>query len=401
MPSENFDKNYRLDDDLLDDAPGTGNDVPFNPNPITNPAGITPQANPSPAPAKSNEPKEGDDDILSRLNGIITGKPVEGGTEPQENDSLLDSILKQRGIDPNNIETVDENGKTQYVSFGELSREEQMDLMNGVMGNSGNNEEEDEDEPDDDEIDLINSIRNSRMSVEEFIEAIRQKAVSDYIQSNGGEREISVDDMTDDEIYVADFKNRVPDATVEDATQALENAKSNPDMYQRIVNGLRAGYKQQEEAYYQQKMMEDEQKVRAQQEKFENDIVDAINRNSEIKLGDLTFELEDDDKERIASAILDNDVSGNRYLARLLNDPDTLSEMVWYALQGKEAIDEMQRYYKRQITEKQAASYQKGYEDAKNGKGMSYVVQRPQQQRTKTQFHKIKTLDDLGEQYFD
>ena len=83
----------------------------------------------------------------------------------------------------------------------------------------------------------------------------------------------------------------VPDATVEDATQALENAKSNPDMYQRIVNGLRAGYKQQEEAYYQQKMMEDEQKVRAQQEKFENDIVDAINRNSEIKLGDLTFEL--------------------------------------------------------------------------------------------------------------
>ena len=174
---------------------------------LPNPAGIPPQVTPNPAPAKSNEPKEGDDDILSRLNGIITGKPVEGGVEPQENDSVLDSILKQKGIDPNNIETVDENGKTQYVSFSELSREEQMDLMNGVMGNSGN-DEEDEDEPDDDEIDLINSIRNSRMSVEEFIEAIRQKAVSDYIQSNGGEREISVDDMTDDEIYVADFKNR-------------------------------------------------------------------------------------------------------------------------------------------------------------------------------------------------
>lgn len=115
-----------------------------------------------------------------------------------------------------------------------------------------------------------------------------------------------------------------------------------------------------------------------------------------MKIGELTANLSNQDKEDIASFILDSSVSGRRYLQDALNDPETLFKMAWWITKGEDAIDQMQRYYRQQVMEKQTASYKKGYEDAKNGKNMSFVVQRSG--RPRNGGHKaIPSLADLDE----
>ena len=70
--------------------------------------------------------------------------------------------------------------------------------------------------------------------------------------------------------------------------------------------------------------------------------------------------------------------------------------MVWYATKGENAIDEMQRYYMNEINTRQKAAYQKGFEDAKNGKGMSYVVNRPARKgNQQPQFRSVARVEDI------
>ena len=68
-------------------------------------------------------------------------------------------------------------------------------------------------------------------------------------------------------------------------------------------------------------------------------IVDTIQNNNSIDLGDTSLELSEDDMNEIASFILDSDSAGVRYIAKALNDPKMLVEMAWWALKGHDALN--------------------------------------------------------------
>jgi hypothetical protein len=48
--------------------------------------------------------------------------------------------------------------------------------------------------------------------------------------------------------------------------------------------------------------------------------------------------LEDEDKQMLAYSILGQDQAGISNLAKAINDPTTLVKMMWFALNGEEAI---------------------------------------------------------------
>ena len=383
----------QIDDDLFDDSPvnasstqaavdnkNNGQMVSQNPVNAANPNAIQ-------AGGRSD-----DNDLLNRLNDG-TAASFGGNKGVSGDEDILSSYLRSFGIDPNNIQVDDENGNPSYSSFGELSRTEQLDLLHNLSG--GSDGSDNDYDLDDDEIDLINSIRRSKMSVEDFVSTIQNRAVQAYVNNGGGQQYYDIDQLSDDDLFISNYKNQVPDATEDEVVAALNAAKTNPQSYERMMNGLRDTYKKQEESFYQQKLRESEERTQRQQKEYESLIVDTLNGMSNMKLGDLDAQLSDDDKEDIASAILDSDATGTRYLVGLINDPETLSKMVWYALKGDEAINQMQRYYKNEINNRQQAAYQKGFEDAKNGRGMSYVVNKPKQNPSSGQFRDIPTLDDL------
>lgn len=71
--------------------------------------------------------------------------------------------------------------------------------------------------------------------------------------------------------------------------------------------------------------------------------------------------------------------------------------MAWYALHGQETFSQVADYYKKKITEASKYNYQKGYEDARNGRqpnsNKKSTVKKPTTKQTNKP--RVLTIDDL------
>jgi hypothetical protein len=310
--------------------------------------------------------------------------------EPEEEDIIV-SLLKDKGINPEAIKFENEAGEIEEKSFNELSREEQLQILNY-------DESDDDFGLAEDEVSLINELRASNLRADEYKKYIAQQAIQEYLDSNQEDTPVyEIDSIPDDELYLIDLKAKVPELTEEDASTELELAKQNEALYQKKVQGIRNEYKKKEELLAQQE--EEEQRLAAEKaaQEFEDTIVAAIQENDTIDLGESSLTLSEDDMNEIASFILDSDVAGVRHIAKALNDPKTLVGMVWYALKGQEAFSQITDYYKQKITEASKYNYNKGFEDAKGGKApnAAKTVVKKTAGSTAAPAKKVITIDDL------
>ena len=306
--------------------------------------------------------------------------------EPQySEEDLIGNLLKRQGIqDPDRIKFEGDDGIVKERSWDDLSYEEQLNIL------SSDNSSNPETDLDDNEIDIINAIRSSKLTPSEYIDAIKNQAINEYQQQNQGvapQPRYTVDDYTDDELFLYDMQARMPDITDDELTEALESAKQNESVYKKQVNGIRNEYKQLENNKIQQEQMIAQQQQQEQYNRYANEIINAIDSQGDIAG---TFELENEDKQMLAYAILGQDQAGISNLGKALNDPQTLVKMMWFALKGEEAIDSINEYYKDQISKARQKEKKKGLQDAKNGNSGSRVVTKPKQA------NKVyKTVDDL------
>ena len=188
------------------------------------------------------------------------------------------------------------------------------------------------------------------------MESHRRQAIQDYLDHLEDEPEYQVDGMTDDELFIADLKANVPELTDDEALEQLNLEKQNEALFNKKMSGMRASYQQREEAAIQQAQAEAEAQQKEMYEAYEDEILQAIQDNETIDLGESSLTLSEDDMNEIASFILDSDAAGVRYLAKAINDPQMLVQMSWFALKGQEAIRQISEYYKHQITEQSKAN---------------------------------------------
>lgn len=284
---------------------------------------------------------------------------TEGDSDPEED--IITTLLKDKGINPSAIKFKDDDGNIEEKAFDELTRDEQLQILNY-------NEIQDNYGLDEDEVRLINELRENNLSADEYKKFIANQAVQEFIANNDPETQTyEVDSIPDDELYIIDLKAKIPELTDEDAAAELELAKQNESLYQKKIQGIRNEYKNKEELMAKQEEEEQQRAAEQAAQEFENSIVAAIQENDTIDLGDSSLTLSEDDMNEIASFILDSDATGVRHIAKALNDPKTLVGMVWYALKGQEAFSQISSYYKQKITEAAKYNYNKGYEDAKSG----------------------------------
>lgn len=243
---------------------------------------------------------------------------------------------------------------------------------------------------DDNEIDLINSIRSSRVSVNDYMNYIKQQGIKEYLEQNNTVH-YTVDDYTDDELYVADMQARFPDMTEDEITNSLDHDKSNESLYQRKIDSLRQEYKDLEDKKNQMELAQQEEERAKQAQEFSDSIVEAINQVD--RMGSFKIELEDDDMQDIYDFLTQEDKTGVRYIARALNDPKTLVKMAWFALKGDDAMKSISDYYAQQIKEVAKTNYAKGLEDAKKGKNAKSTLHI--NNTTKLNNKEVKTIDDL------
>jgi len=286
-------------------------------------------------------------------------EPTEGGNPPEDNnknteDDAILTYLKEKGIaDPNNILIGNEDGQQEKVSFYNLTREEQLELLR---------EKDENQELDDDEVNLINYLRTNQLKFDDVIEYAKQQGVQEYI--NKQQLEVDVNSLTDDEVFLTDLLSRIPDITDDEAQQALELEKQNETLYSRKVQALRNDLLQKEE----QRIKEQNDYIEAQKaeqfNEFKNNLLTAASSLKDIG----NIELDESDLNETVDFLLAEDATGVRYIAKALNDPTALLKMAWFYIKGEEAINYMSEYYENQIKEYSKHNYEKGYADAKSGK---------------------------------
>ena len=338
-----------------------------------------------PQPSSNQQlPLDGDgEEIKPWLNGNqevedLVNQPVDTPPEPQspEEEDIITLLLREKNIgDPTKIKFEDEEGNIQERDWNSLTREEQLNILKTPSESEDNSLDEEE-------IGLINQLRLNQMTPEEFIAAIKQQGAAEYAQTLESGQATRIDDLTDEDLFILDLQSRVEDITDEEAQQALDRAKQDSTLFQKQMKGIREEYKRIEEERTRMEELEQHQKDSEQFEEFKNAVLDSI--QSLDKISTLDIAMDDDDMNEIANFILSTDSAGVNYLAKALDDPQTLVRMAWFALKGEEAIDSITEYFTEQIKAVSQSRYEQGFKDGQAGKrtqtkSSPVVVQTPQE----------------------
>jgi hypothetical protein len=279
------------------------------------------------------------DDALAKSSPA--GDGTTGFTEPEpENNSSDDALaayLKMKGIkDPSKLTFEREDGTQEEVDFKDLSTEDKLQIL-GSMEDSPNLS--------DDEINTINFLRQNNLTLSDFVQAREQQAVQQY--ANRQEQVYTVDQLDDEEVFIADLKYRFPELTDEEVARELESAEDNEAAFAKKVAKLRADYKQieaDEQARTQQ------QAAAAQQEEY-NQMVSSVVQAARDNQNMYDLEIDDQDKEEVLHYLFDRDVNGNSEFSKALQNPEALYKLAWFALKGDEAFETLHSYYRSRISD--------------------------------------------------
>lgn len=298
------------------------------------------------------------------------------GESNSVDDDIVTSLLKDRGIsDPTKIKFEDKNGVSYERNWNDLTVDEQKNILNQSP------DKDPESDLDEQEIEMINQMRLAGMNPTEYVTALRQQGANYAIQNNQPsepESNYKTDDLTDDELYILDLQYRSPDMTDDEITESLNNAKANPELFDKQVKGLRTYYQQLESEEQSRRDLELQQQQQAQFNEYAGHIESAINSISSI--GNMDISLSNADKDELAEFILGRDQAGINWFGKALEDPDTVVRMAWFALKGEDVFNDIENYISQQIKTTAQNSYNKGLEEGKklNGSRPSVVVTNPQ-----------------------
>lgn len=308
-----------------------------------------------------------------------TGNQETDSTPPSEGDQeddLTTEVLKLRGIsNPDKIKFEDESGAVTERSWDSLTKEEQINILADQREHQETNNDLAEDE-----IDLINAIRNSGMSVQDYMQTITP-------QINQPQDTNQFDAMSDEDLYAFDILNKVgnDNITDEELDAALEAAKANETLFKKTVDGLRQQYNRLQEE--QKQNIANQQQAAAQQryQAFANVVNNQIdNFNS---FAGQPIQLSNQDKDNLSEFMLALDEDGSSALGKALQDPKLLTKAAFWLLNEQDLIAELQK--------QQQDAYTRGYNAGKGDiLNKSKFVFKPTKQATSKKDESIWDSDD-------
>ena len=297
-------------------------------------------------------------------------------SEGDQEDDLTTEVLRLRGIsNPDKIKFEDESGAVTERSWDSLTKEEQINILADQREHQETNNELAEDE-----IDLINAIRNSGMSVQDYMQTITP-------QINQPQDTNQFDAMSDEDLYAFDILNKVgnDNITDEELDAALEAAKANETLFKKTVDGLRQQYNRLQEE--QKQNIANQQQAAAQQryQAFANVVNNQIdNFNS---FAGQPIQLSNQDKDNLSEFMLALDEDGSSALGKALQDPKLLTKAAFWLLNEQELIAELQK--------QQQDAYTRGYNAGKGDiLNKSKFVFKPAKQTTSKKDESIWDSDD-------
>lgn len=307
----------------------------------------------------------------------------------QSEDDIISELLRERGIlDSSKIKFENDNGEIEDLDWKSLSKEEKLNILKGQEDNSNS-------ELDDSEIQLINLIRTNKMTPQEYINHVQRVGVQQYLYNYQPKPSYTIDQLGDDELFAADLIARVGEDNItdEEIQSMLETAKANETTFKKQVDAIRNEYRQIEDS---NRVQEAQMQQQASIENF-NAFAESVENEirSFTDVSGYSLDMDESEMEDLYDFITGFDGAGTSILGKALNDPKTLVQMAWFALNGEQAIQDISNYWSNEVRNVRQNSYKQGVEDALNGKikgKKSDVVIRSSQKNNKS-----TSFDDLDE----
>lgn len=284
----------------------------------------------------------------------------------------IDDVLASKGImDRNSIKFEEEDGTISSRSWNELSRDEKA----SILAQDDNNDGYDyttpiEDELTPNELNFLNYIRQHNLSPEDYIEYVQrqtQSATTEQLDNQLPQYEVN--QYSDDELFVMDAISRNPNLTDEEAAELLERAQENPDLFAKQVEGIRSEYESKEQEQREMQLAEIQEQQSREYAQYSQEITDQIVNLNQI--GTLDVQMTQNDAANLYDFIMNTDGAGNNYMAKAMRDPQTLVEMAWFAMYGKDALNSIGQYISQEIQETSDRAYRRGLNDGMKQRGSS------------------------------
>ena len=318
---------------------------------------------------------------------------TEDNNESEGTSDFITTYLKEYGIaDPSKLQFEDEDGNIVEKDFNTLTDEEKLTVLK-ELADPGYTDYEKQ---------VVDYLRKNNATLDDVIEYYQKKAIEDYLNENPDQvhhRSYSIDEYSDDELYLADLKNKYPDFTDDELNSKLESAKLNEDLFGKEVNAIRASLKQQEEDE-----IKHQEEVEAQSyQELQNNLQAAMADFTEILLDPddksqdaMALQIEDADRNVMLRYLLERDKDGKSQLVKDLEDPKALIELAYYRTRERDNLTGLTRYWKNILAteRKQKASLQKELDKYKNKENNSSVVTQPKPRNQKPST-KAKTVFDI------
>ena len=334
------------------------------------------------APILPEQPSDNDDKDES----LTEEQPSDDKTD---DDDVITSYLKLNGIDdPTKIQFENENGDIDEVDFNSLSKEEQLTMLH-ELGTSAYSDYEKE---------VINYLRRNNTDLQGVINYFQNKAIEEYLAQNPNQapqKSYSIDDYSDDELYIADLAAKFPGFTEEELNEKLESAKSNEELFKKEVDSLREFYKNEEDAQEEQAKLSEQQ----QYEALQNTLLESIGKFNEVVLDTEdpksdSLEIEDSDKQIMLDYLLTPDKDGQSQFDKDLSDPQALIELAWLRTHGRETITGISQYWKKELadTRKELAKAKKELEKYRKNDSDKVTVNEPKNNNKRQQAKSVSEL---------
>lgn len=248
--------------------------------------------------------------------------------------TLIEAVLRAKGIDYNNIKIEDtETGVIHNVPFDELSKEEQLDLLNL---------DTDDYELEDEEIKLLSFMRENDLDTQSLINYYKQKGIEEYLANEGAV--FKVDELSDEDLYALYTKDNYEELTEEEIADEVNRAKENPTLFEKKINKIREMYKAEEERLAAEAKQKEEHNSQISEEEMNNLINTIREAGKNIKtIGG--FDLEEQDIDKTMDYITKPGLTGKTKLASDLDNPDTLFKLAFYATHGDSLIEAIHEQY--------------------------------------------------------
>jgi hypothetical protein len=341
------------------------------------------------------------DDMYGVVEESDENDDSESSDDSESQDSDLDvwhQYLRDLGVsDSKAIQFENEDGEIETVDFDTLDRDTQLTMLRELTDPGLSNHE----------IEVVNYLRRNNASFDEVVNYFAEQRLQQYFAQNPDQmpqRVYSIDEYTNDELYLADLKNKYPDFTEEELLAELDSAKLNEELFNKKSDTIRQQYKEYEDRMQQEAVMAEQQRYEALQQ----NIVNAVLNFKEISIDPdpesedwRGLEIEDGDRQNILSYLLDQDQEGKSRLVRDIEDPNELIKLSWYKLYGDETFKHITGYWKGLLKEARQENAKLSKQIEKYRKETNTVVTPTSGKKSKSSNNKGFSLGEGWDDYLD